>query len=95
MLATTDLDVHQARKQESTLCYEVLVPYTDPVEARTRRLPGDARLSMVLEIWAPSAHLARRIALERWSAHRLYCRTPQIAPEGPVLLRIVARIQPR
>lgn len=72
------------------LCFEVLVPYVDPVEARRKKVPLDTRLSTTVRVWATDAQTATRCALERFADLRLRRRgTPRLADGGPVVLRIV------
>lgn len=72
------------------LCFEVLVPYVDPTEARRKGVPLDTRLSMVVRVWATDAASAVACAGERFHDLRLRRRgTPRLADGGPVALRVV------
>ncbi len=72
------------------LCFEVLVPYVDPTEARRRELPLDTRLSLTVRVWAVDAAGAVACARERFNDLRLRRRgTPRMADGGPVALRVV------
>lgn len=72
-----------------SLCYEVLIPYTDAVESGVKGLPADARHSIVVNVWATSATMAQTYARERFRDHRVRARSARIAAEGPIPLRVV------
>lgn len=78
------------REPPPLLCFEVLVPYVDPTEARRKGVPLDTRLSMLVRVWAVDAAGAQRCAGERFNDLRLRRRgTPRLAEGGPVVLRVV------
>lgn len=74
-------------ERPKTLRYEVLIPYTDPVEANIRGFPTDARLALIVEVWATSVEMAKQCSIERFRDHRARARTARLAPEGPIALR--------
>lgn len=75
-------------------CYEVLIPYYHPREAAKQGLSPDARLTMIVRVWALDVAGALACAHERFLDHRrLHGRSARMAPEGPVPLRIAREVE--
>lgn len=76
-------------RNETSHCFEVLVPYFDTHESARRGQPLDTRHSLTVAVWASDATNAQRCARERFRDHRVLNRSAQMAPEGPVALRVL------
>ena len=74
-------------------CFEVLIPFLDPVAARKRGLPDEARQTLTFFVWAADVDRACVFACERFRDHRARNRSARLLPEGPIPLRIAREVE--
>lgn len=76
-------------------CYEIHLPYRDPIEARLTGQPADATLSVVVRAWASDVEAALASAREWFATLRLRRGCARLVDAAPVVRRLATEVLPR
>jgi hypothetical protein len=74
-------------------CYEIRLPYRDPIEARLTGQPADATLSVVVRAWASDVEAALDSARDLFATLRR--RGARLVDAEPVVRRLAIEGTPR
>ncbi len=81
-LAKTPAPVHPLE------CYEIRLPYRDPIEARLTGQPADATLSVVVRAWAIDVEAALESARDWFATLRRRRNGARLVDAEPVVRRL-------